>query len=115
MKRFATLIALLTFFIGNNVSIAQDLSESQQEIYAQFSLYPNDTRGVEFVSATPETIIDCSQSYPDVKTAIEAVFNSLVMTDYLQICVESHEQNYFNRGLSILDLVDIYITILTSN
>lgn len=115
MKKFTTLLGLFAIFAFTNISCAQDLTEDQQEIYTQFSLYPNDSRGVEFVVVTPETLGDCSQSYPDVKTAIESVFNALLITDYSQICVEGDELDYFNRGLSILNLVDIYITILTSN
>ncbi len=106
MKKLNILAVLLFLFVANS-NFAQTLSSDQQSILDQFGLEANDHRSAEFQLTSASR----SASYPNLKNAIEVFFSTSIKRDYTVICVNTGNPSNFNQVYSILELVDLYISL----
>lgn len=104
-------LLLLTLLFGSRLVLSQELDPNQEGIYLLYDLQLEDHRGVEFQLSTAQN----PAQYADIATAIEGFFTTAIKQDFTLIIVSSGDPEYLQKPLSILDLVNIYLSLNQTN
>lgn len=105
------LLLPLLILLGSIHTYAQELLPEQEAILTLYDLQADDHRGVEFQLASATN----PAQYSDIASAIEDYFTTAIKRDYTILTVTTGEVQYLQTPLSILDLVNIYLSLTQIN